>query len=164
MFSYVFLFWSLQAAGWRLERHHFCDACYPLLFVSKQRWWALLRTKLVYYYTFKNSSPWHCTYLCSTTLYLWLLLCGNNKRCWKLKTFDMYIKHILTLRHFVHTTCICIYMPDQLLLICQWPHRNSCIMCQHVSKCMSYHEAIGGMVITGVTENMKLLCKNEHYW
>ena len=30
----------------------------------------------------------HCTYLCSL-LHLWILLCANNKRCWKLKTFYM---------------------------------------------------------------------------
>ena len=62
----------------------------------------------------KNVSVFICSWtvchvtwpVCFPLLHLWLLLCANNKCCWKLKTSDMLSVSIQTFS----THCLCSYI------------------------------------------------------
>lgn len=71
---YIFT-WRLEC--W-LERHNFCGVCCSWRNSTDEPFY---REKHVCYYMSMNSSPCHCTYLCSFIKYMWLLRCANNKRC-----------------------------------------------------------------------------------
>ena len=102
VFSYIFFLQSQQAVEWRLEWHHFSDACCS--------WKSSTDELFLEQNTFATICSWivcHVTALiCVPLLHLRLLICANNKRCWKLKTFDM---SSFSLTCFAYTACVLIY-------------------------------------------------------
>ena len=102
VFSYVFLFQSPQVVEWDLK-----SITLVMLAVHEHV------PAIICSWT----APHVTALICVALLHLWLLLCANNKLCWKLKIFDIsyfmriYIYNVTYRYMYTHITHIyIIYM------------------------------------------------------